>query len=94
MSHSITLTWNASTDAVAGYNVYRGLAAGTESITSLNGTTLVTALTYVDTNVLLGQTYSYVVTAVENGVESLHSNEAITAVSLPSAPTNLVAKAV
>jgi hypothetical protein len=85
MSHKVTLTWTASTDAIDGYNLYRGTAAGQES--TLLNSSLVTALTFVDASPLLGHTF-YVAKAVSNGVESLASNE-VTAVLLPSAPTNL-----
>lgn len=85
--HSVTLTWNASTDTVDGYNVYRGAAAGAEVGPPLNGTTLVTALTFTDTNP--NETDWYVVRAVRAGVESVNSNEI--AVTLPPAPpSNLV----
>ena len=54
MSHSVTLTWQASPDPVAGYNVYRGTnPPGNEGATPINPS-LVTVLTYVDTNVTAG----------------------------------------
>lgn len=92
MAHFVTLTWQEA-DTVDGYNVYRGIAAGAETAVPLNGTTLVNALSYVDSTVVFGQSYDYVVTAVKGGIESVHSNEAVAVVNLPSAPINLVAKA-
>jgi hypothetical protein len=89
MPHSAQLTWVASTDAVDGYNVYKGTAgAGSEAAAPINGTTLVTGVTYTDTTVLEGDSLSYYVTAKKGAVESLHSNEVL-AVILPAAPTNL-----
>jgi fibronectin type 3 domain-containing protein len=93
MAHSVTLTWQASPDPVAGYNVYRGTnPPGNEGATPINPS-LVTVLTYVDTNVTAGEKVDYVVTAVSaQGVESIHSNEAAVQVPLLP-PTNLTAVA-
>jgi len=72
VSHSVSLTWNASTSSVVGYNVYRGSVSG-GPYTLLNSTP---NLTFTDSTVLSGQTYYYVVTAVDaNGTESIVSNE-------------------
>jgi TolB protein len=73
-SHSVSLTWKASTSGnVVGYNVYRGSSSGSYGLlNSMNSTT-----SYTDTTVQNGQTYSYVVTAVDStGAESPHSNVA------------------
>lgn len=80
MAHSVTLNWTASVDAVDGYNVYRGTAAGAE--TTLLNTGLVTATTFVDANPI--ETAFYVARAVRAGVESVNSNEI--SVILPVAP--------
>ena len=74
VSHSVTLTWTASTSTVSGYNVYRSTVSG-GPYTKLNST-LVAATTYVDSTVQAGQTYFYVVTSVDSsGVESADSTE-------------------
>jgi len=86
MSHSVSLSWTASSDAVSGYNVYRSTTAGAKQ-NLLNGTTLVTGTTYTDSTVTPGSWF-YDVTAVENGAESSVSNS-VNAVILPAAPTNL-----
>lgn len=87
MSHSATLNWVDSVDAGASYNVYRSQTSGLYT-TPLNATPLVAGTTsYVDSTVVPG-TYFYVATAVLNGVESIHSNEA-KAVLLPAPPTSL-----
>lgn len=74
VQHSATLSWSASASAVAGYNVYRSNVSG-GPYTRL-GSALVAATTSADTNVLAGDTYYYVVTAVESsGAESVYSAE-------------------
>jgi len=74
VSHSVTLTWTASTSTVSGYNVYRSTVSG-GPYTKLNST-LVAATTYTDTTVQSGQTYFYVATAVDSSaVESADSTE-------------------
>jgi fibronectin type 3 domain-containing protein len=70
----VTLTWNASTSTVTGYNVYRSTVSG-GPYTKINSS-LVNATTYVDTGVTAGQTYYYVVTSVDaSSVESANSAE-------------------
>ncbi len=80
--HSVDLSWNASASAVVGYNVYRGSQSGgpyTQINSALNATT-----TYTDATVLGGQTYFYVVTAVDgNNVESTFSNQVQAVVPSP-----------
>jgi fibronectin type 3 domain-containing protein len=75
VSHSATLNWTASTSSnVSGYNIYRSATSG-GSYTKLN-TSLVAAITYADTTVAAGQTYYFVVTAVDgSGNESVYSNQ-------------------
>ena len=74
-AHSVDLSWVASTSVVAGYNVYRGSQTG-GPYQRLN-TTLQSALPYTDSGVVSGQSYFYVVTAVDSsGSESVFSNEA------------------
>jgi fibronectin type 3 domain-containing protein len=76
VTHSVSLSWTASTSTVNGYNVYRSLASGT-GYTKLNGG-LVAAVTYTDSTVANGTTYYYVTTAVDaSGNESTDSNEAV-----------------
>lgn len=94
MTHLVTLTWTPSTDTVAGYNVYRGTnPPGNEGSVAINTTGLVTGSTFADSNVVAGQKYDYVVSAVSaSGLESVHSNEVTVSVPLQP-PTNLVAVA-
>jgi len=75
-AHSVALTWNPSTSAVAGYNVYRTTVSVVQ-YAKLNSS-LVGGLAYTDTTVLSGSsiTYYYVTTAVDSsGSESIPSNE-------------------
>ena len=74
-SHSVALSWNASTSAgVNGYNVFRATTSGGYGTTPLNPSP-VSALTYTDTTVVAGQSYFYVVQAIDAGVNSTDSNE-------------------
>jgi hypothetical protein len=74
VSHSVTLTWTASTSTVSGYNVYRSSVSG-GPYTKLNSS-LIASTTYVDSAVTSGQTYYYVVTSVDSSnVESANSAE-------------------
>jgi fibronectin type 3 domain-containing protein len=77
------LGWTASTSTgVTGYNVYRGNASG-GPYTVLNSS-LVGSLTYTDSTVQAGQTYFYVVTAVDStGAESTYSTQASGAIPTP-----------
>lgn len=72
--HTVSLNWKASTSSnVVGYNVYRGSNTGSYGLlNSMNSTT-----SYTDSTVQNGQTYFYVVTAVDSaGGESPYSNVA------------------
>src|SRR5690606_27209371 len=96
----IRLDWATSTSSDAvGYNVYRGTSAGVDATgTPLNGGSPLTSATYVDSAIVAGTTYYYVVTAVDAaGNESAVSNEAMGLVSeepdteAPAAPSALAA---
>jgi Abnormal spindle-like microcephaly-assoc'd, ASPM-SPD-2-Hydin len=72
VAHQVDLTWDApsgSSDPVAGYNIYR--ATGSGSFTRLNSSPD-TVVSYVDSNVVSGTTYSYQVTSSDpSGAESV-----------------------
>ena len=73
-AHTISLSWDPSTSVVAGYNVYRCSQSG-GPYTKLNPHP-VTATTYTDRTVQSGQTYFYVVKAVNlENLESAPSEE-------------------
>ena len=82
VTHSVTLSWVASTSSsVVGYNVYRGSVSG-GPYTMLNSAPNVST-SYTDMTVSGGQTYYYIVTAVDaSGNESVGSNEVVVIVSL------------
>ena len=81
--HNVALSWNASTSSsVVGYNIYRGTVSGgpyTQVNSALDSTTSDT-----DSAVQAGQTYYYVVTAVDStGVESGYSNQTTAVIPTP-----------
>ena len=72
---SVTLSWTDGATTVSGYNVYRSTVTG-GPYSQLNSS-LVSATQYVDSAVQAGQSYFYVVTAVNpSNVESTYSNVA------------------
>jgi fibronectin type 3 domain-containing protein len=75
--HTVALNWTASTGSnIAGYNVYRGTTANGPYPTKLNAS-LVDTVQFTDNGVTSGQTYYYVVTAVDtSNDESAFSNQA------------------
>jgi hypothetical protein len=74
-AHSVTLSWNASTSSVSGYNVYRSTSS-TGTYTKLNSS-LISTTSYKDATVASGKTYFYATTAVNSkGEESSYSNQA------------------
>jgi hypothetical protein len=81
-TYKVDLSWNPSTSAVVGYNIYRSGTSGgpyTKVNSALNATT-----TYTDDKVEGGLTYFYVTTAVDaNGTESTYSNQAQAVVPTP-----------
>ncbi|WP_312421848.1 fibronectin type III domain-containing protein [Anaerospora hongkongensis] len=68
----VTLSWDAVTGAT-GYNVKRSTTAGGPYTTIASN---VSGTSYVDTGVVNGTTYYYVVTAITADGESANSNEA------------------
>ncbi len=82
LTHSVGLTWSDSSTGIAGFNIYRsGVSGGPYS--GIN-TGLDATASYTDTTVVAGQTYYYVVTAVDGtGTESAYSNEAAATVPTP-----------
>jgi len=81
-SHTVRLSWNPSTSVVVGYNVYRGMRSR-GPYTKVNSSP-VTATIYIDSRVQPGETYFYVVRAVDSkNVESVPSNEIIATIPTP-----------
>jgi hypothetical protein len=77
--HVVTLTWNASTSPVAGYNVYRKTAKKEKyKETDKINKNLVKELRYADDTVESGKTYYYVTRSDDGkGNESVDSNEVV-----------------
>jgi fibronectin type 3 domain-containing protein len=77
----VDLSWNApssSHDPVAGYNIYRALGSGAFHLVNSG---IDKSTTYVDSSVISGDTYHYLVKSVDqSGVESTGSNEISVAV--------------
>jgi hypothetical protein len=76
VAHEVDLSWNAPTsspDPVSGYNIYRSTGSG--SFVRMNSSPD-SSITYVDSAIVSGATYSYVVKSVDSsGVESVASNQ-------------------
>jgi fibronectin type 3 domain-containing protein len=85
----VTLTWSASSGATS-YNVLRSTASGGPYSQVATG---VTTTTSTDTGLTNGQTYYYVVQAVNSAGPSANSNEASATptCALPAAPAGLSA---
>jgi hypothetical protein len=82
VSHSVMLTWIASTSVVAGYNIYRSEVSG-GPYTKLNANP-VGADSYTDSNVQAGLTYYYVATSMTpSGVESADSAQVSATIPTP-----------
>jgi hypothetical protein len=78
-SHSVQLTWHASTSSVVGYNIYRSTTSGGPYV-KINAS-LVTPLTYHDATVVNSTNYYYVTTSVDStGIESVYSNQAVASI--------------
>jgi len=93
--HGILVSWQYAqgVDTAVSFAVGRALVTGGPYET-VNPTPLsVETLSFLDTTVVPGTKYFYVVTALDsNGVSSVNSNEdSETATTAPNAPTNVTA---
>src|SRR5262249_9997940 len=80
---SVKLAWDSPNPEsfVAGYNVYRSEQSGVFTSAPINGTTLVTRTSFIDSTVQPSRTYYYVVTCVSiDGRESAYSNQVQTTI--------------
>jgi hypothetical protein len=74
VSHSVSLTWAASTSSVAGYHVYRSQVSGGPY--AILDSSLVPSDAFTDSNVQSGSIYYYVVKSVtQAGIESADSTQ-------------------
>jgi hypothetical protein len=81
VAHSVDLSWTAPSNSpvpVAGYNIYRAISGGSLALVNSSPDS---SITYVDSTVVSGTTYNYVVKSVDSsGVESVASNEITAAI--------------
>ena len=94
--HSNTLNWlwsQGTGDAATGFHVFRSATTPVSTTTPYATVLSPATLTYVDTAVVAGQTWNYVITAFNSGGDSTPSNTAtcVTPFSAPQAPTSLSA---
>jgi fibronectin type 3 domain-containing protein len=84
-SHTVALSWNASTSPnIAGYNIYRAPYASSCGIYSkINGSSLNTVTSYVDTSVADGTNYCYATTAVNSSDEESGYSNIVSNVQVP-----------
>ncbi len=92
-NHSVTLSWTWSQgagDPATGFHVQRASVSG-GPYTTVGTLSSPTSMSYVDSSVLGGQTYFYVVTAFNSGGDSAPSNQITCVVPFqaPAAPTGL-----
>ena len=76
-NHEVDLTWGAPTNSptpVAGYNVYR--STGSSGSFGLINSPVIASSAYIDTSVVSGLSYTYIVKSVDSsGTESVPSNQ-------------------
>jgi hypothetical protein len=81
--HTVSLSWTASTTSGVTYNVYRAMTSGGYNYTTPLNSTPISGTSFTDCSVTLGQTYYYVVRAVDgSGDQSVNTNEPT--VTIPS----------
>jgi hypothetical protein len=92
-NHSATLTWlwsQGASDPATGFHVQRSqVSGGPYTIVGTVGSP--TTLTFVDSSVVAGQTYFYIVTAFNTGGDSVPSNQVTCTIPFqaPAAPSGL-----
>jgi hypothetical protein len=81
--HTVALSWGASTTSGVAYNVYRATTSGGYNYSAPLNSTPISGTSFTDCTIGLGQTYYYVIRAVDSsGNQSVNSSE--TAVTVPS----------
>lgn len=92
-NHSVTLSWawtQGTGDIATGFHIQRSAISG-GPYTTIATISSPTTLTYIDTNVVAGQQYYYVVTAFNSGGDSVPSNQVACTIPFqaPATPTGL-----
>ncbi len=87
----VRLTWTDNASNETSFVIQRAVGAG--AFTQI-GTVTANTVSYVDTAVVIGTTYTYRVAAVNGGGTSAFSNTATVSVTTPAAPSGMTAKAV
>jgi hypothetical protein len=88
----VSLTWRDNANNETGFYVEASMNGGAfTQIASLPARAGTGNLTYVDTTVVLGNTYAYRVVAYNANGLSLYSNTVTILVDVPAAPSNLIA---
>jgi Abnormal spindle-like microcephaly-assoc'd, ASPM-SPD-2-Hydin len=77
-THSVALSWSSSSSAVAGYNVY--VSPSSAGPYSLLNSSPVPNTSYVDTNVLAGDTYYFRITSVSSSYQESAPSAAVQAI--------------
>jgi hypothetical protein len=77
-THSVALSWTASSSSVAGYNVY--VSPSSAGPYSLLNSSPVPNTSYVDTNVLAGDTYYFRITSVSTSYQESAPSATVQAV--------------
>jgi hypothetical protein len=80
-AHSVALSWNPSSSAVAGYNVY--VSTSSRGPYSLVNTSPVPTTDYVDTSVQAGTTYYFYITSVSSSYQESAPSASVQA-SIPT----------
>ena len=85
-SHSVSLSWNASTSSnISGYNIYRAVfTTSCGAYSKINGSTLETQTAYTDSSVTDGTNYCYATTAVNSSKEESGYSNIVSDVQIPA----------
>jgi Cep192 domain 4/Protein of unknown function (DUF1573)/Abnormal spindle-like microcephaly-assoc'd, ASPM-SPD-2-Hydin len=84
-THTVNLSWNPSNSPnISGYNIYRAIfGSSCGSYSKINGSTLDTVTTYMDSSVIDGTTYCYATTAVNSSNEESGYSNVVSDVQIP-----------
>jgi len=79
--HTVSLSWTASTTSGVTYNIYRATTSGGYNYGTPLNSAPISGTSFSDCSVTLGQTYYYVIRAVDgSGNQSANSSEVVAAI--------------